>query len=508
MTEEIVLLDGKSLTIDAVGAVARKGVRAALHPDLLDVRNEASGEAEPASSDPETRSPETVPWDHHPDPRMSLISDTDEDSAPGMALAIDQVRAGMLVQANHLAGEQTLSHPAISTTLLEMLERNVSPHIPSPGASGALGAAHPRFRTAAMLPDLSRVSWAPTGARAWYAGELLAGEQALRSAGLDPQTFPSGVESAFTSETAFCAGMLALALLDAQQVFEDCLIAAAMSLEALLGVSAAFDERLHLARLHPGQVRVAQHMRDLIRGSSLIDCGDHVQDAYSLRCVPQVLGPVLDLLQFNVHVVERELNPTAGWSHAARTCAPIALAADNLKTAFTTCGAIAERRIFRLLSDHTNRGLPAMLVTDPEAAGLQSGMMMLQYTAASLVHENQSLAAPAYACSRVDAHAWQISSEAAAAVQHLNEILDNVTYIAAMEMITAAQALDLRLRDQPDGTLGLGAARAHKQIRERVPHLTQDRPLSDEVHAVVELLASGRLTCAVMNALDEEQHSD
>jgi histidine ammonia-lyase len=501
VTKESVVLDGRSLTIEAVEAVARRGVRAALHPDLLDAPHKATREPPPGSEEIES---------------TTLGPDDHVASAPGMALAFDQVRAAMLVQANHLAGEETGMRLEFSMALLRMLEHNLTPHIASLGSSDARGAMPPRRRTAARLPDLTQVTWTPARAKAWLDGELLDGECAMRRAGLDPSALPPE-ENAFPSKTAFCTAMLTLALVDAQRLFDASMIAAAMSLEALLAVSAAFDERLHLARLHPGQTHVARRVRELMRGSSLIDSGDHVQDAYSLRCVPQVLGPILEWMQFAALVAERELNPAAERtprlhnttpSFAIHTCAPIALAADSLKAAFTTCGAIAERRIFRLISDHTNRGLPAMLVADPEAAGLQSGLMMLQYTAASLVHENQSLAAPSYTPSKTDAGEGKVSSEAAVAVHHLNTILDNLTHIVALEMITAAQALDLRLRDHPHWELGSGVGRAHQHIRASVPYLDRDRPLSDDVQEVVELLASGRMHAAVMEGLDEARPPD
>jgi histidine ammonia-lyase len=517
VTEETVVLDGKSLTIEAVEAVARSGARAALDTDLIDELQEAASRHRAASAREKSIHPEIGLPEKGSQSRALNLSDL--DSAPDLSqrLAFDQVRAGMLVQANHLASTSSGVRPKTLTTLLAMLEHNITPHIPSLGPSGAWSAAYPLHRTTAVLSVPARSISIVPGAEAWFEGELLRGEDAMRSAGLEPVLLSPEEARSLSSGTAFCTAGLALALLDAQRLFEASLIAAAMSLEALLGVSAAFDERLHRARMHPGQVRVAQRMRELTTGSSLIDRGDHVQDAYSLRCIPQVLGPIQEWMQFAVGVVEGELNPSADSTRdlrdelepqPTRTETPIALTADTLKTAFTTCGAIAERRIFRLISDHTNRGLPAMLVADPEAAGFQSGLMMLQYTAASLVHENQSLAVPALVEPYPPAGTEPGASNAMAAVHQLNEILDNVTHIVAIEMITAIQALDLRLRETPHLALGKGVQIAKRQIRASVPQVHRDRPLSDDVHQVAELLASGRLLSAVADGLQNESLQD
>jgi histidine ammonia-lyase len=305
---------------------------------------------------------------------------------------------------------------------------------------------------------------------------------------------------ALTNGATFAAAILALACLDAGRSLSAAEAAAALSLEALRAVSSAFDERLHAARRHPGQIGVARRLRQLTSGSALLDSGDQVQDAYSLRCIPQVLGPVREILDFARGVAEREINSatdnpllfgseaiSGGNFHGE----PIGLACDYLKIALCEVGALSERRTFRLLSAHTSGGLPPMLVARPERAGLQSGLMMLQYTAAALVLENEGLAAPASVRSLpTSADQEDHNANATTAARELRRLLENVQQIIAIELATAAQALDLRLRQDPARGPGAATQAIHAAVRQRFPLVETDSVMTAHLAALVDLIHS------------------
>jgi histidine ammonia-lyase len=236
----------------------------------------------------------------------------------------------------------------------------------------------------------------------------------------------------------------------------------------------------------------------LTKGSRLIDSGDQVQDAYSLRCIPQVLGPVWEILEFCRGVAEREVNSatdnpllfdgraiSGGNFHGE----PIGLASDYLKIAACEVGALSERRSFRLLSGHTSNGLPPMLVSHPDQAGLRSGLMMLQYTAASLVLENEGLAAPASVRSLpTSADQEDHNANATTAARTLRQIIEHVERIVAVELLTASQALDLRLRADPGRGPGDGVRAVHAAVRERVPFIESDMVVAGYLADLAELI--------------------
>jgi histidine ammonia-lyase len=280
-----------------------------------------------------------------------------------------------------------------------------------------------------------------------------------------------------------------------------------MSLEALRGVSSALDDRLHQARRQPGQIEIAARLRALIEGSTLIDSSDRVQDAYSLRAVPQVLGPIKETIAFVRGIVERELNaatdnpllfldlpPDNKGRYTALSGAnfhgePIALAMDFLKIAVSEIASISERRLFRLTDEHLNDGLPAMLV---KHGGLNSGFMMLQYTAAALVSDNKTLShSDAVDSIPTSANQEDFNPMAMNAARHCAEIVYNAQHVVALELLAAAQALDLRLWADPSAKLGRGTAAAWERIRREVSFLEKDRLLAPDVERVVRLVKGG-----------------
>jgi histidine ammonia-lyase len=267
----------------------------------------------------------------------------------------------------------------------------------------------------------------------------------------------------------------------------------------LLGCSSAFDDRLHQARGHKGQIDVAENVRRLIKNSSLIDAAGRVQDAYSLRCAPQVQGAARETLRFVYEIIGREINAatdnplifddedvlSGGNFHGEA----IGMAMDYLAIAICEVGAISERRTFRLTDGKLNGGLPPMLVDNQYAAGLNSGLMMPQYTAASLVLENQTLSGPD------SVHSLPTSGEqedhnanSTTAARHVKEIINNTYQIMAIEMYTAARALDLRLRQLPSAQLGRGTSAAFKCIRAAVPYQPGDAWWGPEITRVKKLI--------------------
>jgi histidine ammonia-lyase len=281
-------------------------------------------------------------------------------------------------------------------------------------------------------------------------------------------------------------------------------LAAAMSLEALLGTDVPFDPRIHAARPHPGQALTAGNVRSLLQGSAILPShsGPHkVQDAYSLRCVPQVHGAARDALTYAREVLYREVNSatdnplvfaeegdvlSGGNFHGE----PVALALDHAALALHELGSISERRIESIVNPALSSGLPAFLALE---GGLQSGYMMAQVTAAALVCETRTLCTPAAAESiPTSANQEDHVSLSPLAARHAAEVAGNVATVLAIEILTAARGLDLRLPLRPGG----GIAAAYDALRERVPRMDEDRPLAPAIETVRNLVLEGSLVSA------------
>ncbi len=418
----------------------------------------------------------------------------------------DVVRAAILIRANTLAHGNSGVRPVLIETLVEMLRRDVVPVIPSQGSLGSSGDLAPLAHLALVLSKDPEGEDTSASGEAWHAGERLSGTEAMQRAGLARIVLAPKEGLALTNGATFATALLALSIQEATPLLRVAQLAAAMSIEALMGVSAALDERIHAARLHPGQMQVAAQLRQLLAGSTLMDRAGRVQDAYSLRCTPQVLGPALEILDFVRQVAAREINAvtdnplifgedvlSGGNFHGE----PIGLACDHLKIALAEVGAIAERRIYRLLSGHTSGGLPPMLVPDAEHAGLESGLMMLQYTAASLVLENKSLASPDSIHSLpTSAGQEDHNANATTAARHLRLLLQNLHQILSIELLCAARALQLRLRQVPEAQLGKGTTPAFDLICSVAPMQDHDHVLTSELAAVDALIRRGDLLAA------------
>jgi len=442
----------------------------------------------------------------------------------GRPLAEEAVRAAMLIRANTLAKGYSGIRLETLETLVEMLNRGMHPVIPEKGSVGASGD----------LAPLSHLVLALIGeGQAFYRGDRLPAAEALRRAGLEPVTLAAKEGLALNNGTSVTAAWACLALADAGNLVAHAEIALAMSLEALQAASRAYDARLHAARNHLGQQVVAANVRRLLAGSALIDATQRVQDAYSLRCAPQVLGAVRDTLAFVRTTVENEINaatdnplifldeagPNKAFSGGNFHGEPLALAMDFLGIAVAEIGSIAERRIFRLLDGALNCGLPPMLTRQ---SGLQNGMMMTQYTAAALVSDNKTLAHPDSVDSiPTGANQEDHVSMSANAARHAREIVWNTERIVAIELLCAAQALDCRLAgpgaadgspgprlvdcrartQEPANKLGRGTWAAYRALRDSgLAPLVEDRGLAPDIERAAALIRAGEIARAVTSA--------
>jgi histidine ammonia-lyase len=430
----------------------------------------------------------------------------------GAPLPKEVVRAAMLIRANTLAKGNSGVRPIVIETLLAMLNRQVTPEIPSQGSLGSSGDLAPLSHLALVFTtdpnDRENESgWAE------FENERRSGKSAMQAANIPRITLGAKEGLAVNNGATFSAAIAALAAYDAAVLLETAEITLAMSLEALRGVSTAFDDRIHLARQHPGQLAVARQITRLIQGSTLVDSDGRVQDAYSLRCAPQVQGAAEDALGFITALISREINaatdnpllfaPGNALSGGNFHGEPIGMVMDFLGIAITEVAGIAERRVFRLTDGKLNADLPPMLVDHKQAAGLNSGMMMPQYTAASLVLENQSLASPDSVYSLpTSAEQEDHNANSMTAARHARMIIENTAHVLAIEAYTAARALDLRLRDIPGTQFGQGVQVAHDLIRSHVPYQPGDAWWGPEIETVKYLVLGGEIRNAVQNTID------
>lgn len=413
------------------------------------------------------------------------------------------VRAAMLVRANTLSKGFSGVRIEVVQTILDCINRGVTPVVPSQGSLGSSGDLGPLSHMALVITTDDADREEESG-QAEYMGKILSGKAAMTEAGIPRIQLGPKEGLAVNNGATFCAAVGALAVLDAERLANIAEVALVMSMEALLGSGAAFDARLHAAREQVGQIQVAERVRELFEGSTFINAAGRVQDAYSLRCAPQVQGPIRDSLGFVRTIIEREINaatdnpllfnPGDAISGGNFHGEPVGMVMDFLGIAVAELAAISERRVFRLTDGKLNGGLPPMLVDHPEAAGLNSGLMMPQYTAASLVLENQTLAHPD------SVHSLPTSGEqedhnanAMTASRHARQIIENATHVLAIELYTACRALDLRMRQIPEARLGKGTSKAYEIIRSAVPYRAGDTWWGPEVNKVRELITSGKL---------------
>ncbi len=424
----------------------------------------------------------------------------------GDPLPEEVVRATMFLRALALSHGHSGIRPQVVETLLEMLNAGVVPIMPEQGSLGASGDLAPLAHMALVL----------TGeGEALVEGERCSGAEALSRVGITPVKLEAREGLALINGTQVMTALGVIALYDAQVLSESVDVISSLTLEALRGIIDAFDDRLAGLRPHPGHALAAQNIRALIQGSDYVTKQGEmrVQDGYSLRCMAQVHGAVRDALEYISSTLNREVgavtdNPlvfpedgdvlSGGNFHGE----PVALALDHLSLVVAEMGSISERRTERLLNPAYNDGLPPFLT---ERGGLNSGLMITQYTAASLVAENKLLASPASADS-IPSSAGQEDhvSMGTTAARQARTAVKNLSRILAVEAIAAAQGVDLRARQLPEATLGCGTRRAHAWVRQSVRHLDDDRSLAQEVQQLGDALLRGELLVAVGDTCHED----
>jgi len=408
----------------------------------------------------------------------------------GPALSEPEARAMLLLRANVLASGYSGARAVIIDTLAAMLARGVTPVIPEKGSVGASGD----------LAPLAHLALAAIGeGEAFYEGERLHGRDALTRAGIEPLELEVKEGLALLNGTQAMGAVGALALHRAERVTRLADVAGAMSLEGLKGTPVAFDERIHAARPHAGQVAVASHLRSLMEGSEIrqshLDNDPRVQDAYSLRCMPQVHGAVRDALKHARGIVEIETgsatdNPlvfadgdvlSGGNFHGA----PLALAFDYAAIALTDLISISERRIDRVVNPDANEDLPPFLTRQP---GTSSGFMMLQVTAVALLSEAKVLAHPASVDNvPTDGGKEDHVSMGMTAATKLRALVALAESVTAIELIVGAEALEHRKPLSP----GPGVKAAYDLVRSHVAPLTADRSMSAAIESVAAAIRAG-----------------
>jgi len=497
-------LDGGPLALEAVEAVARRGEPVALGPAArraLDA-GRAFVDRLAAGSEPiygittgvGKLKDVVIPPGQRAELQRNLV--LSHAGGVGPALAEPDVRAIMLLLAASLARGASGVRPVVVETIVACLNRRVHPVVPELGSVGASGD----------LAPLAHVGLCLLGEGYTGAGDRrVPAAEALARAGVPPLVLETKEGLALLNGTHLMAGHGALTVLDAARLTRLADIAGAMSLEALMGSNAAFDPRIHALRPHPGQVAAAANLVKLTAESAIIashrDC-TRVQDAYSLRCMPQVHGSSREAVTFARSVIERELasvsdNPLVFPADGAVLSGGnfhgevLGLALDTLTLGLVQLAGISERRIDRLVNPLTNEALPPFL--SPQG-GLHSGYMIAQYVAAALVAELRTLAMPASAESVPTSGLQEdYNSMAAGSALKARRAAGLARQVLAIEVLLAAQALDLRAPLAP----GRGSAAARDAVRRRIPRLEADRYLKADLDAALELCEADTVLAAV-----------
>ncbi|HEX6507887.1 MAG TPA: histidine ammonia-lyase [Chloroflexota bacterium] len=409
----------------------------------------------------------------------------------GTPLPADVVRAMVVLRAASLARGYSGIRPATVQTLVDIINAGIVPHVPAKGSVGASGDLAPLAHLALVLIGQGE---------AYLDGKRVTGAEALRQAGISPVKLGAKEGLALINGTQLMTAIGTLLLVDAANILDVADIAGALSLEAMRGTNLAFDERVQHVRPHPGQIRCAEHLRRLTEESEIMQSHRHdshrVQDAYSLRCMPQVHGASRDAIQYVERVVETEINsvtdnPLVFGVDDVISCGnfhgqPLALALDFAGIALAELANISERRVEAMLDPHFSE-LPPFLTM---RGGVDSGLMVSQYTAAALVSENKILAHPASVDSiPTSANQEDHVSMGVTSGLKAREIQQNVEVVLAIELLCAAAGIEYR---RPlKSSVSLEAV--HAAIRAEVPHLDADRVLYPDIECVAAMVRDGRI---------------
>lgn len=500
-----VVMDGHSLTLESFVAVARYGATVELASSALEAMKRSRTLADKIAAEGRVAYGITtgfgefqkvaVPKEMSNQLSTNLI--LSHCTAAGDPYADEIVRGMMLLRANALAGGVSGVRPILVQMLVEMLNRGVTPIVPEKGSLGSSGDLAPLAHM--TLPMLGK-------GEAMYRGERMSGAEAMKKAGIETlDTLVSKEGLGMTNGTCAMTSVGALALYDTICVSQLADVIASLSFEGLTALRDAFDERIHAVRGQKGQMRVAANMRRLLEGSEILDNCQHdrVQDAYALRCVPQIHGACRDALDFIREKVEIELNAvtdnplmfeddeaviSGGNFHGE----PMALPFDFLGIAAAELADASERRTERMVNAQLSNGLTPFLTTQP---GVNSGFMIVQYAAASMVSENKVYAHPASVDSIPSSmNQEDIVSMGTTAARKARMILKNTQDVLADELMTACQAIDVR---RHVNTHGQGITPLHQAIydhvREKVAFYEIDREIAPDIRKCEDMIRSGEL---------------
>lgn len=461
-------------------------------------------------------------------------------SGVGRWLEDDIVRAAMLIRVSSLVRGYSGTRPEVVDTIVAMLNKQVLPAVPEFGSLGASGDLIPLAHLAIVATRSNEgEDIAEESGEAWLDGQVVSGLEAMAVAGIERIVLGPKEGLALLNGTSFSTAMAALSVHDAERLARTSEVTAAMSIEALTGFGDAFVPQIHEARGHAGQIASAAHIRALLAGSEFIDGGEDrdpvrqpPQDAYSLRCVPQVLGAVRETLEFGRGIVEREINaatdnplifPSLPDSRRLKAVSGgnfhaeyLAFVSDFTSIVTTEIGNIAERRLFRLDDGTLNRGLPDMLVASDDV-GLDCGYMLPQYLAAALVSDCKTLAHPDSVdsiptCANQEDHVSMANN----AGRHARQIVANIENVIGIELVMAAQALELRLEVSSKTKAALApATRAVLDLVRSTPtsdgrgidHIRRDVVMYPRIRAAFQLVHSGAVLDAVAPHTHIEENS-
>jgi histidine ammonia-lyase len=498
---ERIELDGHSLSLEAVESVARRSAEVALSATARERVVRARAVVERAVAEERVVYGLTTGFGRLSDvviapgklEQLQLNLIRSHACGVGAPLPEAEARAITLLRANVLARGNSGVRPAVIELLAALLNRGVTPVIPEQGSVGASGDLAPLSHLALVLVGEGEAE---------YAGERMPGAEALRRAGLEPLTLQAKEGLALNNGTQVMTGIGALALLGAERLADTADVAGAMSLEGLRGTPDAFHPLIQQARPHPGQAASAARLRALLEASEIRESHRHndprVQDAYALRCMPQVHGAARNAFAYIRSVLETEANsatdnplifPDEGEDGLVLSGGnfhgqPVAQVLDLLAIVLTDMASMSERRTERLVNPDLS-DLPAFLTHEP---GLHSGMMIAQITAAALVSECKVLSHPA----SVDSIPTGASKEdhvsmGTSAARKARRVLQNCEAVIAIELMCAAQALEFLKPLRP----GRGVAEAYRRVRERVPALLDDRVLAPDIAELTALVREG-----------------
>ena len=421
----------------------------------------------------------------------------------GNPLPIDIARGVVLLRAVNLAKGYSGARRIIVEKLVELLNKEVTPWIPEKGSVGSSGDLSPLAHMSLVLIGLGK---------AYYKGELLEAKDALAKADIKPIPSLSSKEGlALTNGTQALTSTGAHVLYDAINLSKHLDIAASLTMESLHGIIEAYDPRISEVREHTGQIKTAENMRKILAGSKNVTKQgvERVQDSYVLRCIPQIHGASKDTLEYVKKKVEIEINAvtdnpiifvdtdeviSGGNFHGQ----PMALPFDFLGIALAEMANVSERRIEKMVNPAINHGLPAFLVED---GGLNSGFMIVQYSAAALVSENKVLAHPASVDSiPTSANQEDHVSMGSIAAKKSKDIFENVRKVIGMELITACQAIELKgAKDK----LSPATKAAYEEIRKIIPHVDIDRPMYIDIHAAEGIIKTNKIVENVEKTIGE-----